>query len=186
MGADNRTFVLEHAKAETMTKTFERYHPDMKRLHHRFRTAPCFVCEIVLGEVDAHIVFENDRALAFLDKYPRQYGYTLVAPGQHKEQATSDFDIEAYLDLQKLIYHVSEAARQEVRAERMYIFTFGSNQGNAHVHWHVAPLPPGTPYEEQQGAAVSWRRGVLAVPEEEMASLATRLRRRIERRVEQA
>ena len=163
-----------------MPKTFDRYHPDMKALHHGFRISPCFVCQIVAGERDAHVVYEDDHALIFLDKYPRQYGYTLVASKTHREQVTGDFELEAYLELQKLIYHVSEAVRREVEAERMYLFTSGSNQGNAH-HWHVAPLPPGTPYEEQQGAAVSWRRGVLAVPEEEMVSLAARLRRRLER-----
>lgn len=167
-----------------MPKTFERYQPDMKALHHGFRTSPCFVCEIVSGGRDAYIAYEDDRALVFLDKYPRQYGYTLVAPKEHKEQVTGDFEVEAYLDLQRLIYHVTEAVRQEVEAERMYIFTFGSNQGNAHVHWHIAPLPPGTPYEKQQGAAVSWQRGVLAVSEEEMVSLAARLRKRIEGLVE--
>jgi len=163
-------------------ETFDRYHPDMKALHHGFRTSSCFVCNIVSGEADAHVVYENDHAMVFLDKYPRQYGYTLVAPKMHREQVTGDFDVEAYLELQTLVYHVTEAVRLEVGAERMYVFTFGSNQGNAHVHWHIAPLPPGTPYEEQQGAAVSWRRGVLAVPEKEMASLATRLRRHLESR----
>ena len=163
-----------------MPKTFDRYHPDMKALHHGFRTSPCFVCEVVSREADAHIIYEDDHALVFLDKYPRQYGYTLFAPKQYKEQVTGDFGIEAYLELQTLVYHVSEAVRREVEAERIYLFTFGSNQGNAHVHWHVAPLPPGTPYEEQQGAAVSWRRGALAVPEKEMEQLAVRLRGRIE------
>jgi diadenosine tetraphosphate (Ap4A) HIT family hydrolase len=40
----------------------------------------------------------------------------------------------------------------------MYIFTFGSNEGNPHVHWHVVPLPPGVPYEDQQarGPAGAW------------------------------
>lgn len=127
------------------------------------------------------MVHEDDYALVFLDKYPRQYGYTLVAPKEHKEQVTGDFDVGAYLELQTLVYHVTEAVRHEVGAERMYVFTFGSNQGNAHVPWHIAPLPPGTPYEEQQGAAVSWRRGVLAIPEKEMISLAARLRPRVER-----
>lgn len=168
-----------------MPKTLKRYHPDMKALHKGFRTSPCFICEIASKKAAAHVMYEDDRALVFLDKYPRQYGYTLVAPRDHREQVTGDFDLEAYLDIQRLIYHVSEAVRQEVGAERMYIFTFGSNQGNTHVHWHVAPLPPGTPYEEQQGAAVSWRQGVLTVPEEEMASPATRLGQRIAERVKQ-
>lgn len=89
--------------------------------------------------------------------------------------------MEEYLGLQRLIYLVTEAVRKEVGAERMYIFTFGSNQGNSHVHWHVVPLPPGVSYESQQGVWASWRMGVLKIPEEEMASLAARIGRRIER-----
>jgi diadenosine tetraphosphate (Ap4A) HIT family hydrolase len=58
--------------------------------------------------------------------------------------------------------------------------TYGSNQGNSHVHWHEVPLPPGVPYEEQQGAWASWSKGVLEIPREEMAFLAERIGRRIE------
>jgi diadenosine tetraphosphate (Ap4A) HIT family hydrolase len=94
---------------------------------------------------------------------------------------TADFTVEKYLDLQRLVYLISEAVRQEVGAERMYLYTFGSNQGNSHVHWHVVPLPSGVPYEEQQGVWASWSKGVLKVPQEEMASLAERIGRRIER-----
>ena len=62
-----------------------------------------------------------------------------------------------------------------VSAERMYLFTFGSNESISHVHRHVVPLPPGVPYEDQQGAWTSWGRGVLRIPREEMASLAARI-----------
>jgi diadenosine tetraphosphate (Ap4A) HIT family hydrolase len=160
-----------------MGERFERYHPDMEAFHRGMRTKPCFVCEIVAGvnELRQHLVYEDDRAIAFLDAYPRAYGYTLVAPKVHREQVTGDFSIEEYLYLQWLIYRITEAARQEVGAERMYLYTFGSNQGGAHVHWHVVPLPPGVPYEEQQGAWASWSKGVLDIPREEMASLAARI-----------
>jgi len=164
-------------------KAFERYYPDMEALHTGFRTGPCFVCRIVDRDPDyrAHIVYEDEQSIAFLDKYPRQYGYTLVTPKRHLVHVTADFTVEEYLNLQHLVYDVCEAIRAEVSAERMYILTLGSNQGNAHVHWHVVPLPAGTPYEEQQGAAVGWRAGVLQIPEEEMASLAARIRARVER-----
>jgi diadenosine tetraphosphate (Ap4A) HIT family hydrolase len=76
---------------------------------------------------------------------------------------------------------VAEAVRAEVGAERMYVMTLGSNQGNAHIHWHVVPLPPGTPYEQQQFAALmlesAW---ALRLPEEERADLASRIGRRVE------
>jgi diadenosine tetraphosphate (Ap4A) HIT family hydrolase len=64
----------------------------------------------------------------------------------------------------------------------MYVFSLGSNQGNAHVHWHVVPLPPGVPYERQQFAALMLESaGALEIPEEEKAALAARIGRRLER-----
>jgi hypothetical protein len=36
-----------------------------------------------------------------------------------------------YIELQRVVYRVPEA----VRVEWMYIYTFGSNEGNSHVHW---------------------------------------------------
>ena len=76
-------------------------------------------------------------------------------------------------------YNLSGKGGKEVGAERMYIFTYGSNQGNSHVHWHVVPLPPGVPYEDQQGAWTSWSKGLLEIPQREMASLAACIGRRV-------
>jgi diadenosine tetraphosphate (Ap4A) HIT family hydrolase len=165
-----------------LEQRYEHYHPDMEAMHHGFRTQPCFVCRMVTGDLQfpENIIYQNDKALVFLDGYPRVYGYTLVAPKEHHEQVTGDFTMEEYLDLQRLVYRVTEAIREEVGAERMYIFTYGSNEGNSHVHWHVVPLPPGVPYEDQQGSWTSWSKGVLRIPEDEMVSLATRIGRRIE------
>ena len=87
--------------------------------------------------------------------------------------------MDEYIGLQSLVYRVTEAVRQEVGAERMYIFTFGSNEGISHVHWHVVPLPPGVPYEDQQGKWTSWSRGVLEIPRQEMAALADRIGARL-------
>ncbi len=67
-------------------------------------------------------------------------------------------------------------------AERVYILSLGSNQGNAHVHWHVVPLPPGTPYEEQQFAAIMLETaGALKIPDGEKAALAARVGKRMGR-----
>jgi diadenosine tetraphosphate (Ap4A) HIT family hydrolase len=166
-----------------LEERFERYHPDMEAMHRGFRTKPCFVCEMVNGNVlsPENVIREDEQTLVFLDGYPRAYGYTLVAPKEHREQVTADFSMEEYLELQKLLYWVTEAVREEVGAERMYIYSFGSNQGNSHAHWHVVPLPPGVSYDEQQGAWASWSKGVLRIPKEEMASLAERIGRRVER-----
>jgi diadenosine tetraphosphate (Ap4A) HIT family hydrolase len=169
-------------REDDLEKRYERCHLDIDAMHHGFRTEPCFVCRMVAGDVrfPENVIHEDERALVFLDGYPRAYGYTLVAPKEHREQVTGDFMMEEYVGLQRLVYRVTEAVREEVGAERMYIFTFGSQEGNSHVHWHVVLLPPGVPYEDQQGAWASWSKGVLKIPQEEMSSLATRIARRVE------
>ncbi len=162
---------------------FQRQPMDMEAYQRRVRTGPCFICEIVAGnpEYSHHIVYEDDNAIVFLNKYPTLYGYTLVAPREHREQATSDFTIDAYLALQRIIYRVTEALRKVVPTERVYILTLGSQHGNRHVHWHIVPLPPGVPYEQQQVEALRMDKGVLKLSDEEMTSLALRIRQAMER-----
>lgn len=150
----------------------------MESYLRRSQTGPCFICEIVKRNpaYQHHIVYEDSQAIAFLNKYPTLYGYVLVAPREHREQVTGDFTLDEYLALQGLVYRVAEAARQEVKAERVYILSLGSQQGNRHVHWHIAPLPPGVPYDEQQLEALRMERGVLKLPEKELRELADRIR----------
>lgn len=159
---------------------FERFKMDSDAYHHQAQTGPCFICQIVARNPDypAHILYEDGVAIAILDKYPQLYGLTLIAPREHREQVTGDFTLAEYLALQRRVYYIVEALRLQVGAERMYIYTFGSNQGNAHVHWLVAPLPPGVPYRQQQIAAL--RQDPLYIPDEERAALADRIRRQIQ------
>ncbi len=153
---------------------------DSEAYIRRIQTGPCFICEMVKGNSEGnHVVYQDKNAIVFLNKYPTLYGYTIVAPVEHHEQVTGDSPIDEYLDLQRVVYSVSEAVRQEFAAERVYILSLGSHQGNAHVHWHIAPLPPGVPFEEQQLAALGMRQGILQLPEAEMAEIAARLARRL-------
>lgn len=139
---------------------------------------PCFICEMVAGnpQYQHEIIYQDNHLIAFLNKFPTLYGYVLVAPCTHKEQVTSDFTLEEYLALQTFLYRLTEAVRQLVNPERVYLLSLGSQQGNRHVHWHIAPLPSGVPFEKQQCAAISLENGILALPPEEMAFLANRLR----------
>jgi diadenosine tetraphosphate (Ap4A) HIT family hydrolase len=137
----------------------------------------CFICELIAGNPDFahHIVYEDDDAIAFLSRYPALYGYVLVAPREHRERVTGDFELDEYLRLQAVVHRVGEAIRSVVPTERLYILSLGSQEGNAHVHWHVAPLPPGVPFEHQQFVALDTNER-LELPEEQMAELAERLR----------
>ncbi|MFD7510735.1 hypothetical protein ACFV5N_15610 [Streptomyces sp. NPDC059853] len=71
---------------------------------------------------------------------------------------------------------MAPAVEAVFRPERTYLLSLGSAQGNAHLHWHVAGLPPGTPYRQQQFHALMTENGVLPVTREETAALGARLR----------
>ena len=63
-----------------------------------------------------------------------------------------------------------------VPTERLYVLSLGSMQGNAHVHWHVAALPPGVPYAEQQYAALMAEHGWSRSDADTVAALAAAIR----------
>lgn len=45
--------------------------------------ASCVFCAIVSGESPAHVVYEDDVVIAFLDRHPATTGHTLVVPRRH-------------------------------------------------------------------------------------------------------
>lgn len=137
----------------------------------------CFICELLDGnpELRHHVVYEDDRAIAFLQRFQTLYGYVIVAPKEHREQVTGDFDADEYQALHAIVHRVGEAIRRTVPTERLYVLSLGSQDGNSHVHWHLAPLPPGVPFEQQQFAALDTDQS-LDLTEEEMRELADRIK----------
>ena len=142
----------------------------------RSQRGPCFVCAYLDGH-PAYVheaVYADDRVVAFLSRYPTLLGYTIVAPRAHIVNVTGDREL--FRQVNDVVYDVAEALKATLPTERVYFMSLGSHQGNAHVHWHIAPLPPGIPYERQQFHAVMAENGVLEVTQEQQAALATRIR----------
>ena len=108
----------------------------------------------------------------FLAKYPVVRGHVLVAPLEHREHVISDFSAEEYTRLQDLVHRAGAALTAVVTTERLYVLSLGSQQGNRHVHWHLVPLPPGVPYDEQQVALFDEQSGWLEFDADELADLA--------------
>ena len=147
----------------------------MREIRERNARGECFICEIA-RDVDSpehHVVYRDDRHIAFFNRYPTLRGYTLVAPVEHRDGVVADFSHDEYLELQSLIHRIGRAISAAVPTERLYILSLGAKEGNDHVHWHLAPLPPGVPLEEQQlFALMPDRTGYLDMPAEEKAALA--------------
>lgn len=158
---------------------------DLDLYEQRVLSAPCFICAIVNGDVNVptELVWRNDRYIAFLAEFPQgerrgvvMRGHVLLAPVDHREDIVGDFGLDEFLEIQTLVYKLGRAITSVTPTERLYVLSLGSKHGNAHVHWHVAPLPPGTPYRSQQFASLMPETaGLLELDRTELGALATRI-----------
>ncbi|MEU7070095.1 HIT family protein [Streptomyces narbonensis] len=152
---------------------------DLDAYETRARFGPCFVCAFLDGDpgYEHERVYEDADHVAFLDRWPTLPGKVLVAPKAHVEKAVSGFTEDGYMRMMQVVRRVALAVEEVLAAERVYLLSLGSQQGNAHVHWHVAALPPGVPYEQQQFHALMAEHGVADVAPAENARIAAELRR---------
>ncbi|MFE5597310.1 HIT family protein [Streptomyces sp. NPDC056549] len=152
---------------------------DLEAYETRARLGPCFVCAFLAGEPDyAHeLVYEDGDHVAFLDRWPTLPGKVLVAPKAHVENVVSGFSEDGYMRMMRAVRRVALAVEEVLAPERVYLLSLGSRQGNPHVHWHIAALPHGVPYEQQQFHALMAEHGVADVTPAETARIAAKLRR---------
>ncbi len=166
-------------KSGGCVSTQQRERLDLAAYNESAQSGPCFICRIVNGthEHEHPVIYRDEHTIAFLNRFPTVLGYVLVAPVKHLERVISDFTVDSYLAVQKVIHHVGRAVESVLPTERLYVLSLGSQQGNAHVHWHLAPLPPGVPYERQQFQALMTEStgGYLAQSESEQRDLADRI-----------
>jgi histidine triad (HIT) family protein/ATP adenylyltransferase len=150
----------------------------------RSPTGPCFICAFLSGEpgFEHETLYDDGVHVAFLNGYPTLYGYTVVAPRRDVEDVVGDLTPDEYLRLQAAVHRVARAVNEVTRPEWIYILSLGSTQGNAHVHWHIAPLPTGVPYEQQQYHALMAENGILECSPESTAELGARIRAALARR----
>ncbi|WP_374250962.1 HIT family protein [Xanthobacter sp.] len=102
---------------------------------------------ILRGELPAHKVYEDDKALAFLDIMPRCPGHTLVIP---KAPARNILDItpEDLAYVATIAKKVAIAGMQAFAADGITIQQFNEEAGGQvvfHLHVHVIPRHSGVP-----------------------------------------
>ena len=101
---------------------------------------------ILRGEAPAHIVYEDDSSVAFMDLMPQVDGHTLVVP---RTPAEDLFDIEpdALAGLIRATQHVARGVRRAFDAQGIMIAQLsGVAAGHSvfHLHFHVLPRNHGT------------------------------------------
>jgi diadenosine tetraphosphate (Ap4A) HIT family hydrolase len=151
---------------------------DLAAYEQRVRTGGCFVCAFLRGEpgFEHELLYDDGVHVAFLSRYPTLRGYALVVPRRHVTDVVRELTPTEYLALQAVVHKVARAINEVVPTERTYLLSLGSMQGNPHVHWHIAPLPPGVSYDQQQYHALMAENGVVEMTRDETARLGAAIR----------
>jgi histidine triad (HIT) family protein len=88
---------------------------------------------IINREIPAHIVAENDTALAFLDIRPLTKGHTLVIPKQEVDYLFS-LDDTTYTALNLFAKQVALGLEKAIPCERIATAVIGLEVPHAHIH----------------------------------------------------
>ena len=120
---------------------------------------------IVNGEIPSYKVAEDDRFYAFLDINPLAKGHTLVVP---KQEIDYLFDLDDDLLAGMMVFSkkVARAIEKAVPCKRIGVAVLGLEVPHAHIH--LVPL--------NEESDISFSRPKLQLSEEEMASIAEKIR----------
>ena len=130
----------------------------------------CVFCDIVRGDTAAHVVFEDDVSLAFLDARPVFEGHTLLVPREHHE-TLADLPQELIEPLFSNVQLLSRAVVDATGATGSFVAMNNKvSQSVPHLHVHIVPRRP-----KDGLRGFFWPRRKYA-GEEEMAAVAALIR----------
>ena len=104
---------------------------------------PCVFCAIVSGDEPAHVVLDDDAAMAFLDVRPLFPGHVLLVPRQHHETLT-DLPPEQVEPLFSRARLLAGAVEEAMGAKGTFVAMNNRvSQSVPHLHVHVVPRTKG-------------------------------------------
>jgi histidine triad (HIT) family protein len=101
----------------------------------------CIFCKIVRKEIDASIIYEDEKVVSFLDLKPFNPGHALVIPKKHYENIY-DIPEDIIAHLYKVVKKISMGIKNGTKCEGISIIQsneVAGSQGIFHFHTHVIP-----------------------------------------------
>jgi histidine triad (HIT) family protein len=138
------------------------------------RDPNCRFCQIIAGDEAAHVVFEDEGSIAFLDNRPLFPGHSLLVPRDHHE-TLGDLPDELVGPLFANARLLSVAVPKAMRKPGSFVALNNVvSQSVPHVHVHVVPRKP-----KDGLRGFFWPRSKYA-SEAEMRKVAERVRKAVD------
>jgi histidine triad (HIT) family protein len=103
--------------------------------------ADCIFCRIVAGELKAHVVYEDESVLAFLDIHPASRGHVMVIPKAHAESLDrlDEPQIGGLFLGVKAVMGILEKALKPAGMNVGWNHGWAAGQRVDHLHVHLIP-----------------------------------------------
>lgn len=101
----------------------------------------CIFCKIIQGEVPSYKIYEDEKALAFLDINPLTRGHVLVIPKKHVEDIF-EIDFDNLSGVIRVVQKVAQSLKENLGASGINLFQANkpaAGQEIFHLHFHVVP-----------------------------------------------
>jgi histidine triad (HIT) family protein len=109
----------------------------------------CIFCKIIIGEIEADVVFRNENVVAFNDLNPQAPTHVLLVPTLHTENAAGVARNSATITA-ALFLAADEIATQRGLSGYRTVFNTGETAGQSVFHAHLHLLG---------GRAMAWPPG---------------------------
>jgi histidine triad (HIT) family protein len=101
----------------------------------------CIFCKIVAGSIPSARIYEDDKAIAFMDISPLNKGHLLVVPKEHFENIF-EIDPDLYAHLMSVICRIAKVVAAVLAPDGMNVLQLNGKAGNQvvpHLHIHIVP-----------------------------------------------
>jgi histidine triad (HIT) family protein len=99
----------------------------------------CAFCKIIRGELQSHLIFEDEVSLAFLDHRPLFPGHCLLVPKAHHETLV-DLPADLIAPLFAKAQLLARAIEQSLQVEGTFVAMNNRvSQSVPHLHVHIVP-----------------------------------------------
>lgn len=131
----------------------------------------CIFCKIVGGQINAKILQETEKSIAFLDAFPLTKGHTLVIPKNHHAKI-QDMSNEENSDLFSLVHQMISKV-DALTGSTLVAIHNGKDAGQEipHVHVHLVPRSS----SDSAGAIHSMFSGTLKLSDSETDEIYKKL-----------
>lgn len=102
----------------------------------------CAFCQIIRGELPAHVVLDDDLVMGFLDTRPLFHGHTLIVPRAHHE-TLGELPGELIEPLFESAQRLAQVVEDDFGSAGSFVAMNNRvSQSVPHLHVHVVPRKP--------------------------------------------